>query len=137
MSMSSLGTVTSHVLVFCPTRRDIRYKLISALVCGGSIHGCLGTVMNVSGSSHVPMLNLRSVVGMGGGIPGSGDKGIVTMCCTCKRVSNNSSSTSDRRNVSSGGIVGSLHGLGSSRSMGTMMLHMGSPNKDTCNSRRV
>lgn len=135
--ISSLGTCTSHVLVFCPTRRDMGYKLTSALVCQGSIHGCLGRLMRVNGSSRLPVLNLDSVIGIEGGMPGSGDNGVMTICCTSKRVASCTNSSTSSRNVMNSGIDHSLHGLGSGSSIGTIILQIGSPNKDTFTSRRV
>lgn len=133
---SALGTCTSQCVSFYRTRRCVRYGLTSALVCGSRIVSCLGRLDNHSRGSGLGDLFVRSVVGIGGGIPGSGDKGVVTMCCTCNRVLS-TPNDSARSYVSMRGVYGSLHGLHSGSSMGTIMLHIGSPNNDTCNSSRV
>lgn len=134
VSISSLGLLTSRGVSLHPTRSCIHYKLTSALVCGSRILDCLGSLTKLARRSGLRALDLSRVAHMGSIAPGDGAESIMTICCTCKRVSGNSSCS---RNVGSRGMTGSLHSLHGSGGMGTIILHIGSPKKDTCNSRRV
>ncbi len=120
-----LGNFMGHNKFFNSTRRLMRLGVISNIGCHSRVRGFVGT-----GISGYGFMSLTRVIGtpMDRGCSNGG----ITILCTANNVS-----SKDRANVISRSVIGRLGGLTGSSGVGTIILHIGSPNNDTFNSRRV